>query len=202
MQTEIIRIADRVSYIKASDEPLSADVGMIDGDRFLWLYDVGNLPEVTAYLNSIPKPKCVVLSHFHTDHTGGLAGLKYEKLYVGQKTQKFLNAGEIATDDIYIDDGIKLHIFSLPSSHAQGSLGLEACGYAFLGDGCYSGTKSGREVYNQGLLQAETEVLKSLEAHSFLLSHKTPFVRRRTSVVRWLEKIYSKRLKNEPYIEI
>lgn len=195
-------ITDKISYIKATEQPLSADVGIIEGERFLWLYDVGNRPEVTEYLNTLEKPKCVILSHFHADHIGGLDGLKYEKLYQGAATKKYTGAGETVSGGIIIEDGITLRIFELPSSHAQGSLGLEVENYAFLGDGTYSTVKQGRVVYNQGLLQAEIAKLKALSAKYFLLSHEQPFARRRETVIRHLEIIYLRRRKNEPYIQI
>lgn len=195
-------ITERISYIKATEHPLSADVGIIEGDKFLWLYDVGNRPEVTEYLNSLKKPKCVILSHFHADHIGGLSGLKYEKLYQGSTTKKHTRTGETVSGEIIVDDGIKLRIFELPSSHASGSLGLEACGCAFLGDGTYAAEKQGRVVYNQGLLQAEIKVLKSLKADNFILSHDERYIFPRDEVIRELEEIYARRQKNDPYIQI
>ena len=195
-------ITDRISYIKATENPLSADVGVIEGERFLWLYDVGNRPEVTEYLNTLEKPKCVILSHFHADHIGGLDGLRYEKLYQGTATKKYTNAGETVSGELIIEDGITFRIFELPSSHAQGSIGLEVNNYAFFGDGTYATAKQGRVVYNQGLLQAEIKVLKSLNAENFVLSHDERYIVPREEVISELEAIYSRRQKNEPYISI
>ena len=39
---ERIYIAEYLSYWKATEAPLSADVGVIEGASGLWLYDVGN----------------------------------------------------------------------------------------------------------------------------------------------------------------
>ena len=38
----LITINDAISYIEASDDPLSADVGIVKTDGGVWLYDVGN----------------------------------------------------------------------------------------------------------------------------------------------------------------
>ena len=198
--SDIKSIADRISYIRATESPLSADVGLIFGDRYLWLYDVGNLAETTAALNDIGRPKIAVLSHFHPDHIGGLSELKCENVYLGGKTLKYVGFGEVVSSDIFVDDGVQLHIFPLPSSHAQGSLGLEVGDYAFLGDGTYATVKSGRTVYNVGLLQAQIARLKSLSAKYFLLSHDERFVIPREDVISALEEIYSCRRKDEPYI--
>ena len=196
------KLTNRISYIKATENPLSADVGIIEGEEFLWLYDVGNRPEVTQYLNSLAKPKCVIISHFHADHIGGLSGLEYNRLYQGATTKKYTHAGETVSGEIIIEDGITLRIFELPSSHAQGSVGLEVGNHAFLGDGIYSTVKQGRVVYNQGILQAEIKVLKSLRAENFVLSHDERYAVPRGEVIRELEEIYSRRTKNDPYITL
>ena len=195
-------LGERISYIEAGENPLSADVGLISGDRFLWLFDVGNDPKVTELLNSIDRPKIAVISHFHADHAGGLSGLSAEKIYLGAQTFKHTGRGEIVRGDIYFDDGLPIHIFELPSSHSPGSVGLEAGDFCFLGDGIYSTKKQGRTVYNAGLLQAEIKKLRSLSASRFLLSHDGRFVYPRGEVISSLEEIWSRRIKNEPYIEI
>ena len=62
-----IRINDRISYIEASEDPLSADIGIIEDSDSTWLYDVGNGEKSICGLDSSYH---VVLSHFHPDHTG------------------------------------------------------------------------------------------------------------------------------------
>ena len=105
-------------------------------------------------------------------------------------------------EDIYVDDGeLSLHIFPLPSSHAKGSLALEVNNkYCFLGDGIYAMQKGSGQLYNAGLLREEIEVLKNVKADKFMCSHKTPFERPKKVVIRWLESIYNKREKDNPYI--
>ena len=44
---EQINITDNISYIPASKNPLSADVVIIEGEEYLYLFDVGNNEEVT-----------------------------------------------------------------------------------------------------------------------------------------------------------
>lgn len=84
----MIRLSERVSYIKATEEPLSADVGLVFGDSCLWLYDVGNNPLITAELRGIDLPKAAVLSHFHPDHTGALADAGAKRVYLSAYTKK------------------------------------------------------------------------------------------------------------------
>lgn len=199
---DITKIAENIAFIKSTEDPLSADVGLIFGERYLWLYDVGNNPYTTRCLNDIDSPKNAVLSHFHPDHIGALSRLSIENVYLGAKTLKYIGYGAVVRGDVHIDDGVKLHLFELPSSHAQGSIGLEVGDYAFLGDGIYSNVKSGREVYNAGLLQAQIAKLKSLSAKYFLLSHDERYIVPRGKIISELERIYSRGQKNDAYIAV
>ena len=86
---ERIKITDTISYIKASEEPLSADVGMMEGEEYLYLFDVGNGEEVAEYINAIPKKKRVILSHFHPDHMGNIGRIPFETVFFGVNTEKY-----------------------------------------------------------------------------------------------------------------
>ncbi len=200
---ERIYINDKISYIAATKAPLSADIGIIEGEKSVWIFDAGNCEEVLEAINSIQARRNIVISHFHPDHMGNLKKIKAEKIYLGKNTYDYANCGEVVEKDIYIDDGAKLHIFPLPSSHAKGSLGLEVDGeYAFLGDGIYSTVKNGKICYNSSVLKEEIAVLESLEAKWFLLSHDRKFVKSREEVLSELYGIYSKRDPKESYIFI
>ena len=131
---EIIRINDRISYIKASNKPLSADVGMIEGDGYLWLFDLGADESVSEVINGINKQKIAVISHFHPDHMGNLDKIDLKEIFLGANTFGYAGRGNIVENDVFTDDGVKIHIFPLPSSHAKGSVGMEIGEYAFLGD--------------------------------------------------------------------
>lgn len=219
----MIRINGTVSYIESTSDPLSAEVGVIRGKEKIWLYDVGNSGEAREEIRNLISPAqgiggtppplfspvsalpCgVVLSHFHPDHIGNLSGLPDPlELYVGGNTWKYTKKGTVVTSDLYLEDGCTLHLFPLPSTHAKGSLGLEVDGeYAFLGDGLYPGRKGGRAVYNAQLLKYGIDVLKSLKAHTFLISHGNPFFQGKEETIRKLEEIFSGRENNQPYIEV
>lgn len=195
---ELRKITDQISYIPAIETPLSADIGIIQCDGTVWLYDVGSTEEAAAAVNALPGPKKIVLSHFHPDHTGNVGCVAYDTLYAGAFTCKRLGAGTAVGEHLYFEDGI--HLFPLPSSHAKGCLGLEYGDYAFLGDATYSTMKEGRAAYNAGLLQELIAVLKSLRANWFLLSHKEPFACSKADVVAQLEEIYALRSPHDPYI--
>ena len=219
----MIQINKTISYIGSSMEPLSAEVGVIRGKERIWFYDVGNgnaaREEISMLLApagsqsrglsssvspDFPARPCgVILSHFHPDHIGNLSCFpEGTEIYVGENTRKYTKRGMAVSQDLYLEDGCTLHLFPLPSTHAKGSLGLEVNGeYAFLGDGVYATQKGGRVVYNAQLLKEELLVLKSLKAHTFLISHGDPFCQRREETIRQLEGIYSRREKDQPYIQ-
>jgi len=213
---ERIYITDTISYIPASRNPLSADVGIIEGEEYLYLFDVGNNEEVAAYLDALPKKKKVILSHFHADHTGSIGRLSFETVYAGPimgKYYQYFVPGyekdkepekyQTVTEPVKISDGVALEIYPMPSSHAKGSLLLLVDGeYIFLGDGIYSRKKDGRAVYNVQLLKEQIKLLQELSGEKLILSHEKRPVKGKKGMVKFLEKIYEKREKNNPYIAI
>ena len=190
-------INEKISYIECSDDPLSADIGIIrDGDA-VWLYDVGSdewaISELTGNYN-------VVLSHFHQDHTGNIGKLNIKEAFVSPETKRHVQMGTVADKDIYIGN---LHIFPLPSSHCKGCLGLEVDEtYAFVGDALYSKFRDGYYIFNAQLVKEEIAVLKKLKAPYLLVSHFKGMVRRRDEVIAELTELYQYRDKNSPEIKV
>ena len=190
-------INEKISYIECSEDPLSADIGIIrDGDA-VWLYDVGGderaITELTGNYN-------VVLSHFHQDHTGNMGKLSIKEAFVSHETKRHVQMGTVADKDIYIGN---LHIFPLPSSHCEGCLGLEVDEtYAFVGDALYSKFRDGYFIFNTQLVKDEIAVLKRLKAPYLLVSHFKGMVRRRDEVIAELEELYSLRVGNRSEIRV
>ena len=190
-------INEKISYIECSDDPLSADIGIIrDGDA-VWLYDVGSderaISELTGNYN-------VVLSHFHQDHTGNIGKLNIKEAFVSPETKRHVQMGTVADKDIYIGN---LHIFPLPSSHCKGCLGLEVDEtYAFIGDALYSKFRDGYYIFNAQLVKEAIAVLKKLKAPYLLVSHFKGLVRRRDEVIAELTELYQHRDKNSPEIKV
>ncbi len=184
----IRQITNEISYIEATNDPLSADIGIIKTENAVWLYDVGNdknsiLPLTGQYH--------VVLSHFHSDHVGNLDQLNIDHLYVSRFTFERIGKGTVVEDDIYLE---KLHIFPLPSSHTEGSLGLEVNEeYAFIGDAIYSKSNAEYYIYNAQKLKEEIKVLKKLKAKYLLISHRKGMLMTKEEVLQQLEEIYSSR---------
>ena len=191
-----IVITDKISYVECTEDPLSADIGIIRDGEEIWLYDVGN---DVRNLEGLSGQYNIVLSHFHQDHVGSIEKLGIKKLYVSKETQKHIApAGMIVEEDMYVGS---LHIFPLRSSHAKGSLGLEVDGiYAFVGDALYCKAKNGKYCYNAQLLREEIDKLKELKATYLLASHHPGLVRKKDEVVAELEEIYAKRVQGSPEI--
>lgn len=190
-------INEKISYIECSDDPLSADIGIIrDGDA-VWLYDVGSderaISELTGNYN-------VVLSHFHQDHTGNIGKLNIKEAFVSPETKRHVQMGTVADKDIYVGN---LHIFPLPSSHCKGCLGLEVEEtYAFVGDALYSKFRDGYYIFNAQLVKDAIAVLKKLKAPYLLVSHFKGLVRCRDEVIAELTELYQHRGKNSQEIKV
>lgn len=196
-----IRIDDRISYWKSTKDPLSADIGVVEGDAFTWIFDVGSSDEAAWSVQSIPMQKNIVLSHFHKDHIGNLGRIDCQKIYQGTHTFRYTHKGEVVRGNQCIRDGVILHLFECPSSHAKGTIGLEIDGkYAFLGDALYCTMKEGKSAYNANLLAEEIRVLRDLHAEYFLISHDENFVQRKEEVLARLESIYKQRNTKSAYI--
>lgn len=199
-----ILVNEKISYIEASDNPLSADIGIIKENNVTWLYDVGNGEDSISELNGSYN---VVLSHFHPDHIGNIGRIHAKELYLSKETYGHLPKEMAATGSIHIvtkpiNIG-NLHIFPLSSSHAKGSLGLEIDGtYAFVGDALYCKAKNNTYVYNAQLLKEEIEVLKNLSAPFLFVSHFKGFIRKRDDVLKELETIYAMRTNESSEIAI
>lgn len=201
MMPDLMKITENLSYLKATHEPLSADVGVVFGNEFTWIFDVGSSDEAKEMINALPGKKNIVLSHFHPDHISNLSSIAYDHLYVSAHTFKYTKCGELVKGHLTFNDGFPIHIFELPSSHAKGSLGMEVDDtYAFLGDGIYTQRKEGRAAYNANLLLEEIRLLKSLHAPYVLLSHDEVYIYERSKVIEELESIYLQRDKNNAYI--
>ena len=217
---EAIRINEKISYIPATENPLSADVGIVEGDDAVYFFDVGSNENVANYIEdydvglnskSEKKKKIAVISHFHADHTENLARVKFDKIFIGKQTLKHLkneqksqnlNFFHIVSEKIEIDDGIKLTISGIPSSHSKGSLYLHVGDYAFLGDSTFYGYKGEKKFYNVQLLNQEISVLKEINASFFLLSHRRNFTKQKKAVITLLEQIYKTKKPNATEIEI
>ena len=193
----MIKINDTYSIIKGNDNPLSCDVAIIK-DKYI--FEVGNGDYIVDELSKIVNP-IVFVSHFHQDHLTNISKIKYKELYIGDNTYKYTNSGEII-DDLYIEDGVKLHLFKISLCHAKGSIGMEIGDYAFIGDANAPAFKNGHYVYNVQMLKEEIEQLSSLKANYIVFSHHMERPVTKTDVIKKLQDIYNNREKNNPYIQV
>lgn len=217
----IRKLTDRISVLPASSNPLSADVGIVRGKKEIYIYDVGAGDEAWMTLENLSAPKNIVLSHFHNDHMGNLSRMTCRRVYGGRETIKHLptlNCNCSKTQPVFyadsvqreticveapvsIEDGGRIDIVPMPSTHAKGSLVM--CvdeEYTFLGDAIYTAVIKGQPCYNVQLLKSQLEVLAALNSRYFFLSHDEQFVYEKQELLDFLKRIYDSRRKNEAYI--
>ena len=193
---------DYIEHIPASEEPLSSDVFIIRGERYNWVYDTGRCDEAFERLAAVPD-KRIILSHFHPDHTLNVKRLDYDALYIGKNTFKYLKRGAILEEACEFEDGVRLKIMPMPSSHAKGTLVLLLNGkYLFSGDGFYPELKGKELRYNVTILKEQIDFLKSADAKFVCLSHRDRPVLPKRVVIKLLEGIYELRQKDEPYVYV
>jgi len=194
-------LSERISYIPATTQPLSADIGIVHGDSFNWIFDVGSTAAIANAIQEFGKEKKIVLSHFHEDHIGNIEHIDYCDMYCGDYTYLKLHKGTEIRSPISCEDGVRLTIFPIPSAHAKGMLGLEVDEeYAFLGDAVYGAQKKGRTAYNMNMLQETIKTLESVKARRFLVSHDAAFVRDKEQVISELKGLYSQRIPGEAFL--
>ncbi len=132
------KISENIEYISADGNPLSCDVGIIHGGKCDWIFDVGNNENSAQIINSVSKPKNIILSHFHIDHSDNLKKIKYDNLYCGSFSRKKFSDGIEINRDLNIKDEINFTIFPVPCCHTKDSVELLIDEkYAFLGDCIY-----------------------------------------------------------------
>jgi len=183
-------ISPRISYLPASWEPLSADVGIVRGETGTWIFDVGASEEAVRVISEIGGVRRVVLSHFHRDHIGNLPRVSYDALYCGDYTRRKAPDGRLVSAPLAVDGVV---LFPIPSPHVKGAVGLLADGYAFVGDALHPGRKGGRPVYNFNTLAETIRAIGRLPAETLLLSHAPGLARKKEDILETLRELLSLR---------
>ena len=161
-------IGKRIKYLPAENDPLSADVYYIEGDKYCYVYDVGNDDRSLRYINQIGKEKVVILSHHHKDHTGNIAGLHYRDLYVGKKTHESIGKGIIIEDKLTINDGARIDVIHCTSPHTDGSLIITVDNeYTLVADLYFT-----RPPFDKEKAMKMIESLRDIDTKYFVISHQ------------------------------
>lgn len=197
---EKISITDNISYIPASENPLSCDVVFIKTKNETWIFDTGVTSDAAKEIKAVEGKKNIVISHFHPDHIFNLARVSCDNLYVSKNTKKYTLKGTVVSGVQTFDD---ITLMELPSCHAKGCLILICGEYAFLGDGTYvKPLQHKRFVYNAQLLLEMIKVLEKLEVTYLCMSHDPNFVQRKEIVLKLYKGIYSRRDGDNPIIDV
>jgi len=161
-------IAEKIKYLPATDNPLSADVYFIEGDKCCYIYDVGNNDESLRNITQIKKEKTIVLSHYHNDHVGNIKHIDYCDLYVGRKTYETIGKGEIVEDTVTIYDDVKIEIIYCVSPHTEGSLIINVDNeYALIADLFFT-----RPVFDKEKATKMIDTLRGINTKYFVISHQ------------------------------
>ena len=161
-------ISERIRYLPATNDPLSADVFCIEGDKYYYVYDVGNDDRSLRYINQIGKEKVVVLSHHHKDHTGNIVGLHYRDLYVGKKTYEIIGKGIIVEDTLTINDGVRIDVSHCVSPHTEGSLIITVDNeYTLIADLYFT-----RPPFDEEKAMKMIDFLRNIDTQYFVISHQ------------------------------
>lgn len=161
-------ISGKIKYLPATNDPLSADVYCIEGDKYCYVYDVGNDERSLQYINQIGKEKVVVLSHHHKDHTGNIVGLHYRDLYVGKKTYEVIGKGIIVEDTLTINDGVRIDVSHCISPHTDGSLIITVDNeYTLIADLYFT-----RPPFDKEKAMKMIDSLRNIDTKYFVISHQ------------------------------
>lgn len=162
------QIAERIKYLPATNNPLSADVYFIEGDKHCYLYDVGSDDNSLRCINQADKEKTIILSHYHKDHTGNIERISFRNLYVGKKTYETIGKGEIVEDTFTINDGVKIEVIPCTSPHTEGSLIINVDNeYTLIADLYFT-----RPPFDRLKAKQMIESLKNIDTKYFVVSHQ------------------------------
>lgn len=198
----LIKLNEFISYLPATEKPLSCDVVFIKTDIATWIFDVGLNKEAVNEIKKIDGPKNIVISHFHPDHILNLINVSADNIYVSKNTKKYTIKGTVISGENTFDENPKISIIDFPSSHAKGCLCLVCGDYAFMGDGTYAKPKKGNHVYNAQLLQEMISTMEKIDCKYFCLSHDANFVQEKEVVLKLYRQIYQRRTPDNPLIDV
>jgi len=198
----LVNITENISYLPATEKPLSCDIVFIKTNKATWIFDVGLNSEAIKEIKNIQGPKNVVISHFHPDHILNLPRVSCDNLYVSSNTKKYTFRGTVVKDLLEFDEEPKIKILELPSSHAKGCLCLICGDYAFMGDGTYCKPIRGHHTYNAQKLQQMLETMEKIDAKYFCLSHESVFIKDKEAVIALYKDIYARRTPDSPIIDV
>ena len=161
-------ISERIMYLPATNNPLSADVYFIEGDKYCYIYDVGNNNISKQYINEVNKEKSVILSHYHKDHIGNIEFINFQNLYVGKNTYEKIGKGSIVEDIITINDGVKIEVIPCISPHTDGSLIVNVDNeYTLIADLYFT-----RPPFDDEKAIRMIETLRNIDTEYFVISHQ------------------------------
>ena len=161
-------ITEKIKYLPATNNPLSADVYFIEGDNHCYIYDVGNDDNSLLHINRVNKEKTIILSHYHKDHIGNIERICVRNLYVGRKTYETIGKGKVVEDAFTINDGVKIEVIPCTSPHTDGSLIINVDNeYTLIADLYFT-----RPPFDSSKAMKMIETLRNINTKYFVISHQ------------------------------
>lgn len=161
-------LTEKIKYLPAVDNPLSADVFFVEGDKRCYIYDVGNNEDSLRHINQVNKEKTIILSHYHRDHIGNIDDIEYCDLYVGRETYHATGKGIIVEDSVSIQDGVKIEIIHCISPHTDGSLIVNIDNeYTLIADLYFT-----RPPFDKEKAMKMVKFLENIDTQYFVISHQ------------------------------
>lgn len=202
------KITEKITYVENGVLPLSSDVIIIKGDTANYVFDVGANDESFAEIDKLQnenKPVVVFISHFHADHMSNLKRIKYDELYVTKNTSRYCSETNavvhVIDEEVEINDGVQIKVMPIPSSHAKGCLCISVDDeYLFVGDALYPMNKNEQRLYNVQHLKEQIDFLVKMKTSKVFLSHDKKAIIDKEIMTAFLNSVYVKREKNNPYI--
>jgi len=120
MEIERISITEKISYIKASDNPLSADVILIEGQEYLYVFDVGNngqVEQLPEHTYSKLQLSAIILLEAGSEIIMQNLNIRDGKEYSIQQIEEILNTERNCAEHIAKNLNIPLFVHNMKFSN-------------------------------------------------------------------------------------
>lgn len=121
LNSKLIKINDEISYLDASEDPISSNVVFIKtkNSQTTWIFDVGMTSLAAQEINAIQGKKIVVISHFHPDHLFNINRISYDELYLSAHTFKYAKKGIVVKNKEFSVDAEVSLLTESPLAQAE-----------------------------------------------------------------------------------
>ena len=196
---KLVTYSDRISYITPDESLICSSIGIVRGDNYSILIDIGaSKPQLgilkDGLANGLIKNNIqdVVITHFHPDHTSNLSELENIKTICSKNTSRYIKADLIIDKQTDLDlKNTSVKIIPLPSVHAKGSLAIyvEEDKAMFIGDALCMKEKDYKPFTNKDITLNMINTLRSYPIQKYFLGHEDGTIST-SQINAYLDQIY------------